>query len=243
MFGTAIVGRFSTLTMTRIAGGFGVVAPPIAAAIVLAGGWLTPGYDPIARTISRLAEPGLPVASAVELAICLVGIASLGLAITLGPGLAVGRCLLGAAGSALLVSGAIRLDPVSTQATTEHRLATTIAMVALAAAPLACARLLGRRSGWAAYGRISFAFGAVEVGMLIVGLSLLPTSFTRWGLWERCFLALPMGWMVLVSARLLSASNKEPMFSSTADKSSWASNVSEDETMNAAAASPSSRGE
>ena len=137
-----IVGRISTLTMASIAGGFGVVAPPIAAAIVLAGGWLTPGYDPIARTISRLAEPGLPVASAVELAICLVGIASLGLAIRLGPGLTVGRCLLGAAGSALLVSAAIRLDPVSTQATTEHRLATTIAMVALAVAPLAWAGVL-----------------------------------------------------------------------------------------------------
>jgi hypothetical protein len=212
----------------------------IAAAIVLAAGWLTPGYDPLARTISRLAEPGLPFASAVELAICLVGVASLALAVTLGPSSRLGRSLLAIAGAALLVAASIRLDPASVWATNEHRLATTVAMLALTGAPLAFASSFRRRSRWAVYRPISFAFGAAEVAMLLAGLALLATSFAEWGAWERCLLALPMGWIVLVSARLLSASNREPIISSTAGNSSWASNVSADEITNAAAASHSS---
>jgi hypothetical protein len=227
----------------RLAGASGVVAPPLAAAIVLIAGWLTPGYDPLARTISRLAEPGAPAASAVELGICLVGISSMALAMALGPGSTGGRALLAIAGAVLLLAAAIRLDPASARATTEHRLATTIAMLTLSGAPLAFGRSLGRRPGWGAYGRISFAFGAGEVGMMLVGLALLPTSFAEWGAWERAFLALPMVWMVLVSARLLSASSSEPMFSSTAESSSWASKVSADDTMKAIAASHSNGGE
>jgi hypothetical protein len=231
------------MNLRRLAGALGVVAPPIAAAIVLIAGLLTPRYDPLARTISRLAEPGLPGASSVELAICLVGITSLALAISLGPGSSGGRVLVAVAGAALLLAAAIRLDPASARATTEHRLATTIAMLTMSGAPLAFARSLSRRPGWGAYGRISFAFGAAEVGMLLVGLALLPTSFVEWGAWERCFLALPMGWIVLVSARLLSTSSREPMFSSTAESTSWASKVSADDTMKATAASHSNSDE
>jgi Protein of unknown function (DUF998) len=231
------------MNLRRLAGALGVVAPPIAAGIVLIAGSLTPGYDPLARTISRLAEPGLPAASAVELAISLVGITSLALAISLGPGSSGGRVLLAVAGVALLGAAAIRLDPASSRATTEHRLATTIAMLTVSGASLAFARSLGRRPGWGAYGWISFAFGAAEVGMLLVGLALLPTSFVEWGAWERSFLALPMGWIVLVSARLLSTSSREPMFSSTAERTSWASKVSADDTMKATAASHSNSDE
>jgi hypothetical protein len=211
---------------SRIAGALGVIAPPVAAILVLAGGWMTPGYDPLARTISRLAEPGLPAAFAVEVAISLVGVALLILAVATGPGSRVGRSLLVVAGVGLLVAAAIRLDPASATATTEHRVATTFAMLALAGAPLVF------RYGW-----ISFAFGAAEVGMLFVGLALLPTTFADWGAWERCFLALPMAWMVVISARLLRARMIEPTFSSTADSSSWASSVSADDTAKAAAAS------
>lgn len=217
----------------RVAGALGVAAPPVAAALVLAGGLMTPGYDPFARTISRLAEPGLPAAFGVELAISFVGVALVALSIGLGPGSWIGRGLLALAGASLLVAAAIRLDPTSAAATTEHRLATTVAMLALTGAPLAFA---------ASYGRISLAFGAAEVGMLVVGLALLPTTFADWGAWERCFLALPMGWMVFISARLLRGRKTEPMFSSTAEDSTWATSVSADDTMKAPAASQSSSG-
>src|ERR1700730_16641372 len=121
----------------RVAGALGVSAPPLAVALVLVSEWLTPGYDPLARTISRLAEPGRPGALAVELAISLVGVALLAVAVAMGPGSRMGRALLALSGAGLLVAAAIRLDPSSASATTEHRLATTIAMLALAGAPLA----------------------------------------------------------------------------------------------------------
>jgi len=225
-----------------VAAGFGMLAPLIAAATVLVAGWLTPGYDPLARTISRLAAPGLPAALAVDVAICLVGVACLGLALAMGPGSRGGRALLALAGAALLVAAGIHLDPGSGQATTVHRLATSLALLMLAAAPLAFAPSLKRRAGWEGYGRISFAVGAAEVGALLVGLALLPTTFAGWGAWERCFLSLPMAWMFALSWRLLRASKMEPTFSSTAESSTWASSVSAEETMNAAAASQSRSG-
>jgi Protein of unknown function (DUF998) len=228
--------------MKRLAGALGVVAPPAAAVAVFVAGWLTPGYDPLARTISRLAEPGLPAAVLAELVITAVGVALIVLAIALGPGSGGGRALLAVAGAGLLVAAVIRLDPASDSATAEHRLATTIAMLGLTGAPLAFAPSLRRRAGWVAYAPVSFAFGAAEVAVLLVGLVLLPTTFAEWGAWERCFLALPMAWIVVLSARLLSARKIEPMFSLTAEKASWASNVSTDDTMKAAAASQSSRG-
>lgn len=242
--------RFSCFTaiddamprLRRLCGVFGVMAPVLAAVTMTAGGLLTPGYDPMARTISRLAEPGLPAAFAVDLAISLVGVALIALALALGPGSVGGRALLAVAGAGVLVAAAIRLDPTSASATAEHRLATTVAMLGLAGAPLAFASSLRRRAGWVAYAPVSFAFGAVELGVLLVGLALLPTTFAEWGAWERCFLALPMGWMFLLSARLLSARKIEPMFSSTDDSSTWASNVSADDTMRAAAASQSNSG-
>ena len=205
---------------SRAAGAFGVTAPPVATALVLAAGLMSPGYDPLARTISRLAEPGLPAALAVEVAMSIVGVALLALSVGLGPGSRVGRALLAVAGTGLLVAAAIRLDPASAAATTEHRLATTVAMLALAGAPLAFR-----------HDRISFAFGASEVGMLLVGLALLPTTFAAWGAWERCFLVLPMAWVVFVSVRLLRAGD-----------ASWVSSVSADDTMKVPAASQSSSG-
>lgn len=240
--GVTISAFLAAPVTARAVGGLGVIAPPAAAAMVLVGGWLTPGYDPFVRTISRLAEPGLPAAFGVEPAICLVACALLGLAVVLGRLSGVGRALLALSGGALLIATAIRLDPSSAGATAGHRVATIIAIVGLAGAPLAFGSSLKHRRAWGAYGRISFAFGAAEVGMLLVGLGLLTTTFADWGAWERGFLALPMVWMVLMSGRLLRARTTEPRSSSTAENSSWASNVSADETMKAAAASQSSGG-
>jgi len=76
----------------------GLGAPVVAVPIVLIAGLVTPGYDPAQKTISRLAEPGLPTALAVGFAILIVGLALLGLAIILGPGAVMGRSLLAIAG-------------------------------------------------------------------------------------------------------------------------------------------------
>jgi hypothetical protein len=220
----------------------GVVAPVVASAVVLVAGQLTPGYDPLRRTISRLAEPGLPAALPVELAILMVGLALIGLAFSLEPGGVSGRFLLASAGLALLVATAVRLDPSSAAATTVHRLATTVAMLTLTASMLAIAPALRGRPGWRDYGPLSFRLGAAAAGLLLIGLALLPTAFSAWGAWERSFLALPMAWMVLVSARLLRTSSTEPIRSLRAARKSWATNVSADDTMNATAANVSRSG-
>ena len=171
------------------------------------------------RTISRMAVSGLPAATLVVLGICLVGVTAIALAMGLGPRSSGGRSFLAVAGGALLVAAAVRLDPGSIRATIEHDSAAAIAVVALAAAPLAFAR---------SHGRVSLAFGAAEVGVLLVGLVLLPTTFAAWGLWERAYLALPVVWMFVMSWRLLRTSRMK---------------VSAEETVKAAAASQSNGGE
>ena len=44
--------------------------------------------------------------------------------------------------------------------------------------------------------------GIGELGMLVIGLALLATPFDAWGAWERVLLAIPLAWMVLLSASL-----------------------------------------
>src|SRR5258708_19893775 len=107
--------------MKRLAGGLGVLAPPAAAVAVLLAGRLTPGYDPLARTISRLAEPRLQTAFLVELAIAVVGFALVALAIALGPWSRAGRVLLAAAGAGLLVAPPTPPHPTSASPTAPPR--------------------------------------------------------------------------------------------------------------------------
>jgi hypothetical protein len=211
----------------RILGAIGLLGPSVAVGLVVTAGFLTPGYDPMRRTVSRLAVSGQPAASVAELGICLVGFAAIALAIALGPGSYGGRSLLAIAGGGLLLVAVWRLDPGSSSARVEHWSATGIAMAGLAGAPLAFGRTL-RRIGAEAYGRISLAFGAGEVGLLLVGLALLPTTFAAWGLWERCLLTLPIVWMLAMSWRVVRTNRIK---------------VSTDDTVNAAAASQRSRDE
>jgi Protein of unknown function (DUF998) len=224
----------------RVIGVLGILAPALAALVVLLAGLLTPGYDPLTRTISRLAEPGLPTSAAVGLTIFMVGAAILALAAALGPGALAGRVMLGCAGTSMILAAAVPLNPGSPQATTVHRIATAFAMLALTGSPLVLAPPLRRRDGWGRYGPLSFGLGAAAVAVLLVGLALLPTAFAL-GAWERCFLGLPMVWMVLVSARLLRTSSTDPIDSSTAENSRWAASVSEEEMVKATTARASSR--
>jgi len=169
----------------------GVVSPPLAAVLVLMAGVLTPGYDPVDRTISRLAAPGGTTAAAALVATCLVALSCLVVAMSIHG--RVSRWALIVAGVALFLTDVFRLDDTSATSTVLHRLASGVAVGGLVVAPLG-------------YGPISVVIGAVEVGLLIVALPLLPTSFDAWGLWERCLLALPLAWMVFVAARVIVSS-------------------------------------
>jgi hypothetical protein len=225
--------------MRRAIAALGVGAPVLSVPVVLVAGLITPGYDPALRTISRLAEPGLPAASAVGLAIFSVGLALLLLASQLGPQSVPARVLLGIAGASLLLAAVVPLNPSSANASTIHRSATAVAMLALVAAPLVFAPTFRRRDAWRGYARLSFGVGITEVGMLLIGLALLPSTFAV-GAWERCLLALPLAWVVLISARLLRCRKTEPMLSPATENSSWPAIVSTHEKMKAPAASASS---
>ena len=71
--------------MRRITAVLGIGAPVLSVPIVLIGGLMTPEYDPALKTISRLAEPGLPAALALGFSILIVGLALIGLEANLGP--------------------------------------------------------------------------------------------------------------------------------------------------------------
>jgi hypothetical protein len=201
----------------RICAWFGVVSPPLAVVLVLVAGAITPGYDPATRTVSRLAVPGMPEAWMAEVAIGLIAVSCFALA-SAQQGSRISRWALVVAGGALIGAALVRLDPASTTSTAAHRIATGLAIVSLTIAPLAAAR---------SYGRVSLGIGLAEIAALSVG-ALLPTSFSAWGLWERCLLVLPLAWIMVVSARLLVLNERKI--------------VSADETMSANIASLSSTG-
>src|SRR3989442_8326081 len=166
----------------------GIAAPPIAVVTVLVAGAVSPGYDPMLRTVSRLAVPGMPAAAAVDMSIGVIGLACFGLASGLARGGPVGRIALTVSGVAFLGAAMVHLDPASAGATAMHRLASALAVVGLTVAPLALAR---------AHGPVSFAVGVAELAMLVIGLGLLATSFDARGAPEPVLLPVPLARVVL----------------------------------------------
>ena len=175
--------------MSRACRAIGTFAPPAAALIVLAAGIVTPGYDPLTRTVSRLAVPGMPAALATDVAIALAGIACLAVAV----GATRARAALLAAAVGFLAAAAIHLDPASPAATWAHRGASALAVLGLTAAPL----LL-----WRTYGRVLLFFGIAELAMLGLALVLLPTSFGGWGAWERVVLLAGLASLVITARKI-----------------------------------------
>lgn len=162
----------------RIAGWFCLLALPAAAVTVTVAGLVTPDYDAMTRTVSRLAEPGRPAAFEVDIALSLVAAALLLLGL-----ISRQRGVLLLAGGALLVVASVHLDPKSASATAVHRLASGTAMLALTFATVGYWRGLG----------------LAMIGLLGVALLLAPTGFSAWGLWERAFLVLAMASVMLMS--------------------------------------------
>jgi hypothetical protein len=182
--------------VTRLYGWTAVASPPIAVALVLLAQAMTPGYDPLQRTVSRLATPGMPAAELVGMAMVLVALACFALALGLERGRTSARAVLAVAGTAFVVAAAIHLDPASGSATSAHRVASGIAVLGLTVAPLALAR---------DYGVLCLVVGTAEAAMLAAAAVLLATPFTAWGAWERAFLAIALTWMVLIALRRVSA--------------------------------------
>ena len=175
--------------MKRWVGVLGLAAPVVAALIVAWAGTVTPGYDPATRTISRLAERGLPAAGQVDLALYLVAIALLGLAVVTRP-----RMWISIAGVSMLFVATIHLDPTSAATTGAHRLASAIAMLALTRASFDQ--------------RVSTMFGWILVALLLPTPVLLIAGFADWGLWERCFAVVAMGSLMVMAATAMLSSEE-----------------------------------
>ena len=179
--------------MIRICRVIGIASPLAAVAAVIVAGALTPGYDAMSRTVSRLAVPGVWAAAVVDVSISLIALTCFALALTLSPNVLAGRVALTVSGVALGGAAMVHLDPGSAGATALHRFFSAVAVLGLTAAPLTLARV---------YGSLSLVVGIGELGMLVIGLALLATPFDAWGAWERVLLAIPLAWMVLLSASL-----------------------------------------
>ena len=167
----------------------GLAAPLAAALIVAWAGTVTPGYDPATRTISRLAEPGLPAAGEVDLALYLVATALLGLAVVRRP-----RMWISIAGVSMLFVATIHLDQMSAATTSAHRLASAIAMLALTRASFDQ--------------RVSRIFGWMLVVLLLAAPVLLIAGFADWGVWERCFAVVSIGSVMVMAATAMLSSDE-----------------------------------
>src|SRR5256886_8307443 len=130
--------------LNRLSRVLGIAAPPIAVVTVLVAGAVSPGYDPLLRTVSRLAVPGMPAAAAVDLSIGLIGLACFGLASGLVRGAPVGRVALTVSGLAFLGAAVVHLDPASAGATGMHRLPPGPPRAGFAVPPPPPAGLAGR---------------------------------------------------------------------------------------------------
>ena len=179
--------------MRRTCSTVAMFAPLLAGLTTFTTGLLTPGYDPLTRTVSRLAVPGMPYAAATDVAIVLAGVACLAVTVATDRGTRAGRTALAVAGVGFLTAAIVHLDPASAAATATHRTASGLSVLGLTAAPL----LL-----WRAYGRLLLLLlGGAEVAMLVMAAVLLPTSFSAWGAWERVMLALGLSLVVALAIR------------------------------------------
>ena len=175
------------------------LGPPISALLATLAAWLTPGYDAVSKTVSRLAVPGAPAALLVDASIALIALSCFLLAAGLSRGGRAARIALTVAGTGLGAAALIHLDPASATSTWAHRVASGIAVAGLTVAPLLLAR---------GYGPISLIAGAAEAAMLLLGAVLLATPFAAWGAWERALLAIPLTWMVLIALTNVSTHEK-----------------------------------
>jgi hypothetical membrane protein len=195
------------VTGARAAAVAGLTGPPLASAVVIAAGWLSPGYDPLHRTVSRLAEAGAPYAAIVNLTLAGLGLSLLAAAWALR-GRLWGRGRLGAVALALagvaLVGVAVLSrhsgDPVRLVA---HRAAALTLFLALASAPPLAGACLRSDPAWRGWAGFSLAAGAASLALLVAAAALLRLGVLPAGAWERMYVGVNLLWVTLLSARLL----------------------------------------
>jgi hypothetical membrane protein len=196
----------STLPPVRVAALAGVVAPPLASAALLGFGWLSPGYDPLRRTVSRLAEPGAPYALPVDLTLAVLGLALLAVAWALRQRHAARArpqaAALAVAGLALLGLAVVGRDASRPPLLVTHRVLALTLFLGLALAPLLAAVSVRGDPGRRAWMAASLATAALSALLLAAAVALVVTGHLPAGVWERAFMGLNLLWVTLLAARL-----------------------------------------
>lgn len=196
-------------TAERLAAVAGAAVPSMAAVAVAVIGMQTPGYDPLHRTVSRLAEPGAPYAVAVKLILVALGLSIIAVAwaldrrlITRGPA----RTFpLVVAGAALVGVALVSRDSAHPAVLAAHRLIAIVLFCTLAIAPLLAAGRLRRDPAFSAYAMPSVATSGVSIALIAIAVAGVVAGGLPSGAWERTFIGLNLVWLTLLSVRLMRA--------------------------------------
>ena len=212
-FGT---GPEAVATAGRLAAVAGAAVPSMAAVAVAVIGVQTPGYDPLHRTVSRLAEPGAPYAVAVKLILVALGLSIIAVAwaldrrlITRGPA---GTLPLAVAGAALVGVALVSRDSAHPAVLAAHRLIAIILFCTLAIAPLLAAGRLRRDPAFSGLATPSVATSGVSIALIAIAVAGVVAGGLPSGAWERTFVGLNLVWVTLLSVRLMRARPAGPPY-------------------------------
>jgi len=181
----------------------------LATALLAVIGWQTPGYDPVRRTVSRLAEPGAPFALEARLVLASLGLSLIAVAWALDrrltSGAAVRALPLAIAGFGMVGVGLVSRDAAHPAVLALHRLIAVALFCMLAAAPAALAGRLRADPSFRGYATASIAVGGLSMALIAVGVLGVVRGGLPSGAWERTFIGLNLGWVTLLAIRLLRA--------------------------------------
>lgn len=201
-------------TAERLAAAAGAVVPVLATLVLAVIGWQTPGYDPIRRTVSRLAEPGAPFALEVKLVLVLLGLSLVAVAWALDrrltPGAAARTLPLAIAGAGIVGVALISRDAAHPAVLALHRLIAIALFCTLAAAPVFMAGRLRTDPSFRSYAIPSLATTGLSIVLIAVGVLGVVLGGLPSGAWERAFLGLNLVWVTLLAVRLVRAGPTGP---------------------------------
>ena len=191
----------------RLAAACGAVVPVLATLVLAVIGWQTPGYDPVRRTVSRLAEPGAPFALEVRLVLASLGLSLIAVAWALDRRLRSGATVrtlpLAIAGLGMVGVALVSRDAAHPTVLALHRLIAVALFCTLAAAPAVLAGRLRGDPSFRGYATASLAIGGLSMAMIAAGVLGIIVGGLPSGAWERAFIGLNLGWVTLLAIRLL----------------------------------------
>ncbi|MEU6411845.1 DUF998 domain-containing protein [Microbispora sp. NPDC046933] len=188
----------------------GAVSGPLFLGVILVEGALRSGYDPLRHPGSALSlgdRGWIQIANFLLTGLSLLGFAAAVRHVLRSP---VGALLVGVAGLALVVSGLFTMDPMhgyppgsADPITTSphHQVHDVAGGVLFLAIPAACFVISRRlRGGWRAYLLLTGVAGLV---LMIWFGSAWEAGAANAGLIQRILIAVDLGWVTLLSLRLL----------------------------------------